>query len=288
MQVEGAQVPDILDGVRVVSLAANLPGPLAAARLSELGASVTKIEPPAGDLLAAAAPSWYAELTGKQQVTILDLKDPQDRAKLDVELTGADLLITAMRPSALRRLGLGNAHETYPGLSHVEIVGHDGELEEVPGHDLTYQAAHGTLQPPAMPTVPVADILGAERAVSAALLSLLGRSRSGAGQHHRVVLEDAAADAGAAVRHGLMGAGAPLGGAIPTYGIYATADGYIALGALEPHFRARLLEALGGDGTHEELARVFATRSTKECEELAERVDIPLSGICVPTRGDVK
>jgi crotonobetainyl-CoA:carnitine CoA-transferase CaiB-like acyl-CoA transferase len=279
---------DFLDGVHVVSLAVNLPGPLAAARLTGLGASVTKVEPPMGDPLAAVAPGWYAELTDNQQVTVLDLKDAGDRTKLDTLLTGAELLITAMRPSALRRLGLENAHQRYPGLSHVEIVGHDGECEEVPGHDLTYQAAHGTLQPPLMPTVPVADLLGAERAVSAALLALRGRVLSGGGRCHRVVLEDAAADAGAAVRHGLAGMGAPLGGATPTYGIYATADGYVALGALESHFRARVLEALGVDGTREELERVFAASSTREWEELAVRVDIPLTGIRDRTRGDMK
>ncbi|MFQ6330922.1 CoA transferase [Nocardia sp. CWNU-33] len=279
---------DCLDGVRVVSLAVNLPGPLAAAHLAGFGASVTKIEPPGGDPLAAVAPGWYAELTSNQQVTVLDLKDAGDRAELDALLTGADLLITAMRPSALRRLGLEDAHERYPGLSHVEIVGYDGALAEVPGHDLTYQAAQGTLQPPLMPTVPVVDLLGAERAVSAALLALRAEAGRGVGQRYRVVLEDAAADAAAAVRHGLAGSGAPLGGATPTYGIYATTDGHIALGALEPHFRTRVLDALGVDDTREEFERAFAAGSTTQWEELAEKVDIPLIGIRNPTSGDAK
>ena len=42
-----------LAGIRVVSVAVNLPGPLAAARLAEFGAEVVKIEPPTGDPLAA-------------------------------------------------------------------------------------------------------------------------------------------------------------------------------------------------------------------------------------------
>ena len=84
-------------------------------------------------------------------------------------LTG--LLITAYRPSALRRLGLAGAHLRHR-LTHVEIVGHAGDAAEAPGHDLTYQAVHGTLTPPAMPTVPVADMLGAERAVTATLLGI--------------------------------------------------------------------------------------------------------------------
>lgn len=132
-----------LNGVRILSLAVNIPGPLAAARLARFGASVTKVEPPTGDPLAAVAPSWYAELVSKQTVLVLDLKDAGDHAKLDVELTSADVLLTAMRPSALRRLGLDDAHVRYPGLCHVEIVGYDGDLEERPGHDLTYQAKIG-------------------------------------------------------------------------------------------------------------------------------------------------
>nr|WP_296778914.1 CoA transferase [Rhodococcus sp. (in: high G+C Gram-positive bacteria)] len=272
-----------LDGIRVVTLAVNLPGPIAAARLAKLGATVIKIEPPNGDPLASLAPRWYAELTGQQEIVTLDLRRESDRAVLAVRLTEADLLITSMRPSALRRLHLRSAHEKHSNLSHVEIVGHDEELEDVPGHDLTYQAAHGTLQPPLMPTVPVADLLGAERAVSAALLALRAKDDTGIGQHHRVVLDHAAADAGAAVRHHLVGEGAPLGGAIPTYGIYATADGYVALGALEPHFRRRTLDALVVADSREQLERVFATESTAHWQALAVQIDIPLVGIRDPT-----
>lgn len=279
---------DSLTGVRIVSLAVNLPGPLAAARLAALGASVTKVEPPAGDPLAAAAPGWYAELVAAQQVLVLDLKDTRDRAKLDVELTGADVLLTAMRPSALRRLGLDDAPEKFPGLAHVEIVGYDGDLAERPGHDLTYQAAHGTLQPPLLPTVPVVDLLGAERAVSTVLLALRDTARSGVGHRHRIVLADAAADAGAAVRHRLAGRGDRLGGGTPSYGIYPSADGYIALGAVEPHFKDRTLAALGAADTHHDLSRIFAGHDTAYWEKLADEVDLPITGIRTAAQGVMK
>ncbi|QBJ96472.1 CoA transferase [Rhodococcus sp. ABRD24] len=268
-----------LAGVRVVTLAINLPGPLAVARLCALGASVVKVEPPAGDPLRFATPQWYDELAKGQRIVALDLKDPADRAQFDAELADAHLLVTSMRPSALRNLGLAELAKTHPHLSHVEIVGHDGPQAELPGHDLTYQAAHGTLVPPTMPTVPIVDFLGAERAVSAALLGLMTSTNSATGSHHRVVLEDAAEHAGAAVRYGLMGADAPLSGANPAYGIYATADGHVALAAIEPHFWTRTRAALGVNGTHEEIANVLATRTTNEWEEIAQRMDIPLAGI---------
>ena len=275
--------PEPLAGIRVVSLASNLPGPVAAAQLASMGAQVTKIEPPAGDPLAAVARAWYDELVGDQEIVVLDLKQSEQRGRLDDYLAEADALITAMRPSALSRLDLHRLSETHPALVHVEIVGHDGDAAEVPGHDLTYQAAHGTLCPPTMPLVPVADFLGAERAVSAAVAGLLSRTRVGRGGHYKIVLDHAAQMAGAAVRHGLMGPATPLGGALPTYRIYPTLDGYVALGALEPHFAARVSEHIGR--TIEELESTFKTRPTSYWEVIGRELDIPLAEVKTPTSG---
>jgi crotonobetainyl-CoA:carnitine CoA-transferase CaiB-like acyl-CoA transferase len=63
-----------VEGVEVLTLALNLPGPLAAARLCRLGASVVKVEPPSGDALAPASPRWYEQLPHGQTVLTLDLK----------------------------------------------------------------------------------------------------------------------------------------------------------------------------------------------------------------------
>ncbi|WP_067813657.1 CoA transferase [Nocardia inohanensis] len=267
-----------LTGVRVVSLAVNLPGPLAAARLAELGASVVKVEPPAGDPLAAAAPDWYRMLIEHQEVVTLDVKQDADRGKLDELLADADLLITSMRPTALARLGLARPQDRFPKLSLIEIVGHAAD-PEVPGHDLNYQAVHGTLTPPQMPTVPIADMLGAERTVSTALAALVRRAETGGGEPYRVALEDAAARAGDAVRYRLMGKDAILGGAFPGYGIYECADGHVALGAVEPHFFMRTLEVFGADGSHESLRAAFAGRTIAELEAIAADKDLPLNGI---------
>ena len=261
-----------LDGVVVISLAVNLPGPLAAARLRSFGAEITKVEPPSGDPLAAVAPAWFQELVIGQDIVTLDLKSHHDREQLEELLAGADLLLTAMRPSAFDRLGLGESVRRH-GLAHVEIVGHDGADAERPGHDLTYQAQYGTVAAPLMPLVPVADLLGAERAVSAAFAALRAREHGDPGTW-RVVLEDAARDAGAAIRHGLTGPGAPLGGTLPGYAIYASADGHVAVAALEPHFAARLREHFGQ--TQEELTRLFAAQPSKHWEEIGAALDIPI------------
>lgn len=265
-----------LDGVRVVSLAVNLPGPLAAARLAAMGASVTKVEAPAGDPLHLHAPGWYAELTQGQQVLTLDLKDPADRERTSRLLADADVLLTAMRPSALDRLGLQDEVDEH-GLVLVEIVGHDGDRADEAGHDLTYQASAGTLRPPHLPTVLVADVLGGERAVSATLAGLRQRDLHGGPVRQRVVLEDAARAAADGVRHGLTASGGLLGGALPTYDVYPTADGHVAVAALEPHFARRLAEAVGT--THEELAARFAAEPSAHWEALARRLDLPLAAV---------
>lgn len=265
-----------LSGIVVVSVATNLPGPLAAARLVELGASVTKVEPPSGDPLQAVAPGWYDELVAGQSVLVLDLKDAVDRDQFEQLLRGADLLLSSLRPSALVRLGLpASAHRH--GVALVEIVGGDGDRAEFPGHDLTYQATHGTVLAPAMPVVPVADVLGAERAVTAALTALRMRDAGEAAAHTRVSLEAAAFAAAGAVRHGLTGPGDPLGGGLAGYGLYPVQDGHVAVAAIEPHFAERLATHLGA--TRQELTARFATGSRASWEAFAADHDIPLAAV---------
>ena len=172
--------PAPLRDVRVLTLAVNLPGPAAASRLCAMGASVIKVEPPGGDPLARMCPCYYEDLSAGQEVVRLDLKDQRDRASLDGWLRGTDLLLTASRPAALGRLGLSwpELHAGFPHLCQVAIVGHPPPEEDAPGHDLTYQARFGTLSPPEMPPVLVADLAGAEQAVSVGPLAAV-RQRAG-------------------------------------------------------------------------------------------------------------
>src|ERR1051326_9379641 len=89
--------PAILCGTKIVSVALNAPGPAAAARLTQLGAEVTKIEPPKGDATNNFAPEWYAELCAGQHVLRLDLKDAAGRRQLDALLADANLLLASFR-----------------------------------------------------------------------------------------------------------------------------------------------------------------------------------------------
>jgi alpha-methylacyl-CoA racemase len=255
--------------MHVVTTALNIPGPAAAARLHELGATVTKIEPPDGDPLALAAPGWYEQLAAGQEVVRRDLK----RQPLDDLLGEADLLLTSQRVSALARMGLAwdALHERHPQLCQVAIVG-EGER---PGHDLTYLAGRGVLDPPRLPRTVMADLLGAERAVSVALALLLERAPS----YVEVSLAEAADVLAGPLRAGLTAPGGMLGGGLPCYGLYEASDGWIALAALEPGFRRRLAEGLGVELTRAALEKAFRSKTTAAWEAWALERDLPIVGL---------
>ncbi len=271
-----------LKNIRLLTTALNIPGPVAAARLRQLGAVVTKLEPPAGDPLAQACPGWYRALTQGQEIIRMDLKSAHGRERLHRLLDDCELLLTAHRPATLARMGLNwpALHERHPMLSQVAIVGVAGKDADTPGHDLTYQAGLGLLQPPALPRTLLADLAGAERAVSSALALLLSRERGGPAGYQQVSLAQAAAIYAEPLAYGLTAPGGLLGGGLAGYNLYPAQEGWIALAALEPHFRKNLERELGlTDATREDLQRLFRRRTAGQWEAWARANDIPLAAV---------
>lgn len=260
--------------MKIVTMAQNVPGPVAVARLVAGGASAVKIEAPWGDPLEGFCKPWYDELHTGVTIVRLDLKSTDGLRSLMDLLGSADVFIASHRPAALGRLGLdaSSLAQRLPLLRHLNIVGDTAHPDE-PGHDLTYQATAGLLQA-GLPKTLLADLLGAEHA-HAAVIEMMHR---GTGGRRVVGLLDALATLTAPLRHGLTATGGPLGGANPAYGIYAASDGRIAIGALEPHFRGRLYAELGlPDGAP--LASVVATKTSAEWERWATERDIPLKAV---------
>lgn len=273
-----------LTGIKVLSVALNLPGPVAVSHLVRLGAAATTVLPPAGDQLESVAKEWYDSLHADQHLVTLDLKQADDRARLDELLDDVDVFVTSSRPSALRRLGIDFAtlSATHPRLCQVDIVGYPGETAEQAGHDLTYQAGAGLLSGGTMPRTVTVDLMGAERAATEACAALVARMTAGHGVRREVALSDIASSLAVPVGYGLTMPEGVLGGALPLYAIYAAADGHVALAALEARFIANLLAAFGfadSDLTHDRLAAEFAKRSTKEWEQWAQDHDIPLAAV---------
>lgn len=271
-----------LDSVRVVTLCVNVPGPAAASRLREMGASVVKVEPPGGDPLSFSNRNWYEALSEAQEITRLDLKDAGNRARLDEYLESADLLLTSSRPASLERLGLGweKLRSAYPELSQVAIVGYPSPRENEPGHDLTYLADLGLLSPPDLPRTLLADLAGAERAVSAALGLLFERERGDGPGYSQVPLSEAAEFFAEPLRYGITKPGAHLGGGLPGYNLYGTRDGWISVAALEEHFWKKLLGELGLEvADHEVLGRIFGEKTAGDWEKWARERDLPVKAV---------
>lgn len=271
-----------LAGINVVSMALNLPGPVACARLRDLGARVAKVEPPAGDPFEAWCAPWYRRLHRDMEVRRIDLKSAAGASAMDALLAQADLFVTAQRPSALARLGLdapalGKRH---PRLCILAVTGHAPPGDEIAGHDLTYLAALGLVTPPALPATLFADMAGAERVVSTALALVHARDRDGVGNAAAVPLADAAAFLAQPLAEGLTRPGGILGGGLPAYNLYEARDGWIALAALEPHFAQRLGQALEIDPiTRPALAARFASETAAHWESWARGLDLPIVAV---------
>ena len=292
-----------LRGVRILSVALNLPGPAAVMRLADMGASCTKLEPlpPAGsapgsssDPMGLYAPHAYAQMHAGVKVLQADLKSAKGQVKLDALLSKADVLLTSFRPSALKKLGLDwdSLHARYPSLIQVCIVGAKGVGAEIPGHDLTYLAAHGLVNGLNLPATLFADMAGSALAVEAVLKALWQRARPGRthgkGVFHEVALEDAAAYLALPRHWKLTLPRGSVGGAHAGYAVYACIKGRVAVAALEPHFAARLAEAAGIKAakpgkdlmllpsTRAKLSAFFAGLTRKQIDALATAHDLPL------------
>ena len=286
-----------LRGVRVLSLALNLPGPAALMRLKAMGANCLKAEPPgpkgapagtSGDPMGQYNPTAYAALHDRIKVITIDLKSDKGQARLHKELARTDLLLTSFRPSALVKLGLGwkALHKAYPQLSVVAIVGAPGARAEEPGHDLTYLADAGLITGLDLPATLFADMGGALMASEAVLQAVLVQKTSGKGSFQEVALSDAAAWLALPRTWGLTQPQGAVGGAHAGYRVYPCKGGRVAVAALEPHFAASLCAAgdvvFEGMGTmfkpdtHAAMARFLAGKTRPQLDKLAIEKDIPL------------
>jgi len=126
--------------------------------LVDLGAEVIKVEPPAGDYIRGM--TWpivegvslmHLHLNrGKRSVT-LDLRKDEGKEVFRDLAAHADVVVEAMRPGALERLGLGPAvlRERRPGLVFASISGYGatGPYKDYPSHGIAYDTWAGIITP---------------------------------------------------------------------------------------------------------------------------------------------
>ena len=286
-----------LKGVRILSLALNLPGPAGLMRCRAMGARCVKLEPPphpaapqgaTGDPLSYYRRTAYDAMHQGVKMLVADLKTERGRALLHRELQRSDVLITSFRPSALTKLGLDwkVLHKLYPQLNVVAVFGCSGARAEEPGHDLTYQAENDLLTGLELPPTLYADMGGSLLVSEAVLQARLQQLQKRRSVRLEVSLTNAAAWLGLPRNWGLMAPTSMVGGGHAGYRIYPCKDGRVALAALEPHFAAALGAAMGlADAsvqdmlrpqTHVAVAAFMAGKTREQLDALALAKDIPL------------
>lgn len=262
-----------LTGIRVVDLSQFLPGPMMTVMMADHGAEVIKVEPAAGDPAREQAPFdtygdqeqsvWFANLNRGKRSVVLDLKSEEGKHALRELVADADVFVEGFRPGVMKRLGFDydSVRAIKPDIVYCSIsaFGQEGALAHHPAHDMAVQALAGFLSvndgpdgTPVVPGAPSADMAAGLTALSAVLMALVGRERTGEGAYIDCAMFDSllpwcAHTAGSAIAGGESPQSASqrsLGGAA-FYQIYRTSDGkHIALGGREIKFARNLLTAL--------------------------------------------
>ncbi|MDO4681166.1 MAG: CoA transferase [Lautropia sp.] len=241
-----------LAGVRILSLALNLAGPAGLMRLARMGARCTKLEAPApagldtSDPMAHYNPQAYADMHADIRCLTVDLKSSEGQARLHELLPDTDVLLSAFRPAALKKLGLDreSLQARYPRLCIVQVAGAGRERADQGGHDLLYQAEAGLLSGLQMPTSLLAAMGCSILIPEAVLQVLMSRQQDGLGHFAEVSLLEAAQWLALPCHWQMAMPDSDLGGAHAAYRVYACADGRVAIAALEPHFVDRLWQVV--------------------------------------------
>jgi crotonobetainyl-CoA:carnitine CoA-transferase CaiB-like acyl-CoA transferase len=245
-----------LEGIRVVDYSHFLAGPYVGRCLAALGAEVIKVERPgSGDagrqhatILDDQQSAYFLQLNmGKRGVSV-NMKDPRGKAFMQRLCDSADVFIENYRPGALDKLGLGYAalSERNPGLVYCSIsaYGHTGPDAHRAGFGLIAEAKSGIMQmignpgePPPLMRISLGDMYTGIHAVAAINAALLGRVKSGRGQHIDMALYDTLVSMHEyAVQCYTMQGVVPeqTGHDMPTstlYGVFRAADGDLVIAA---------------------------------------------------------
>ena len=260
-----------LEGLLVLDFSQFLAGPYAALRLADLGADAVKIENPNGgdicrhmyisNLDIDGDSSLFQAINRNKSSIALDLKAPEARGTLEALIKKADVMLMNFRPGVAARLGLDydTVHALNPGLVYGDITGYgkEGPWVKRPGQDLLVQSVsgmawlNGDAQQPPMPVgLSIVDMMAGEHLIQGVLSALVRRGVSGEGAYVEVnmLALDIQFEGFTAflndghelpVRSSVNNANPYI--AAP-YGIYETADGYLALAMVPIPRLGELLE----------------------------------------------
>ena len=276
-----------LAGVRVLDFSQFLAGPSCALRMADLGADVIKVERPHGgdlcrqlvvaDQRVGTDSALFHTINRNKRSFAADLKRPQDLQMVKELVARADVMIHNFRPGVMERLDLDyeGVATLNPRIVYAAVTGYGehGPWRDKPGQDLLVQSLSGLAwlsgpggdeAPPVPAGVSLVDMMTGAHLLQGILALLLRRGITGRGGRVDASLLESAMDLqfepftaflngdGQAprrseVNHANVHAAAP-------YGIYRTADGWLALAMAPVDELARLVQC-------DALARLAANRS---------------------------
>jgi crotonobetainyl-CoA:carnitine CoA-transferase CaiB-like acyl-CoA transferase len=254
-----------LGDIRVIDLTVARAGPTCVRQLADWGADVIRVEPPgepAGDQAARDAlggsrhDSDFQHLHRNKRSLSLNLKSPAGREVLMRLVDTADVLIENMRPPVKQRLGFdfGAVHARNPRLVYGSLsgFGQDGPYGDRGGVDQIAQGMGGLMSVTGLPGtgptragIPVADLAAGLYLAIGVLVALHERDRTGTGRWVQTsLLESMIAMMDFQAARWTIGRQVPgqAGNHHPVsvpMGCFATADGYVNIGAAS----GRLLRA---------------------------------------------
>jgi crotonobetainyl-CoA:carnitine CoA-transferase CaiB-like acyl-CoA transferase len=306
-----------LTGIRVLDLSQYLPGPHLTMTMADHGADVIMVEPANGTgeptrVMGTCAKDgtsvWFRNIARGKRAVALDLKDAAKKDTFLKLADEADVIVEAFRPGVAKRLGIDydtiaarNPRIVYCAIS---AFGQDGPYRDKPAHDLAVQALAGTADlsrgpddKPAMPNLVAADMASSLTALSAILMAVLARERTGKGDFIDVAMYDSLLAWTPNITGSVLGQDKPpVPREMRNYGgqamnrLYETKDGgHIALAGNERKFCENLLGALGrpdlvalaaGEpGASQRplidfFAETFRSRTRAEWEAFLEKIDL--------------
>lgn len=259
-----------LEGIRVLDLTIAQQGPYATLLLADMGAEVLKVEPPGrgevGRMLGIDRSNGFSAYflainRGKKGLTV-DMKSPRGRDLILRLARGCDVVAHNFRGGVMERLGLG--YEAFraenPAIIYAQAsaFGTKGPMGEKPGNDILAQALSGLMSVTGDTEAPVpagcamADHVSALTFALGIVSALVARQRTGRGQVVETSLLGSmlAAQSWELTHYMMTGELPPKAGRGHTHLMwqwytYRTADGWMAIGGVDPSRWSRFCEAIG-------------------------------------------
>jgi crotonobetainyl-CoA:carnitine CoA-transferase CaiB-like acyl-CoA transferase len=262
-----------LAGIRVIDYTHFLAGPYLSRCLAALGADVIKVERPKEGDAGRAHPyfvdghsGYFLQQNMGKKGLCINLKDPRGLEMMHKLTDGADVFVENYRPGALDKLGLGYKELALRNRSlvycSVSAYGHTGPDSHRAGFGLIAEAKSGIMamvgspgEAPPLLRIALGDMYTGIHGVAAVCAALLGRVKSGQGQHIDLALYDClVAMHEYAVQCYTLSGGTEVpiqtGHDLPQstlYGVFTAADGFVVIAAQVDDAWKRFAALIGGE-----------------------------------------